>query len=78
MADKIGITPGYLSKIRALIAKTDKDTFDAHDFSICLGISERSARRILKKFIDSGFARLEGKETANQVGRPKNLVKIRI
>ncbi len=78
MADKIGITPGYLAKIRALMAKTEKDTFDAHDLALCLGISERSARRILKKIVDSGFGCIQGKETGSQVGRPKNLIQLRI
>lgn len=78
MAEKIGIAPGYLAKIRALTVKTGKETFDAHELALCLDISERSARRILKKFLDSGHARLTGKETASQVGRPKNLIKLNI
>ncbi len=77
-AEKIGIAPGYLAKIRALMAKTGNRTFDAGELALCLDISERSARRILKKFLDSGHARLTGKETASQVGRPKNLIKLNI
>ncbi len=78
MADKIGIAPGYLAKIRALMAKTGKDTFDAHDLARCLGISQRAARRILKKFTDSGHGHIKGKETAGQAGRPKHLMQLKI
>lgn len=78
ISEKIGINASYLTKIKSLIMKTGKDTFDSNDLATCLGISERSARRILKKFLDSGHAQLLGKETAHQVGRPKNLIKLQI
>ncbi|MFV0420842.1 hypothetical protein [Oleidesulfovibrio sp.] len=78
MAEEIGISASYVDRIRAVIDKTGKNTFDANDLAACLGIGERSARRVLKKFVDSGYATLVGKENAHQVGRPKNLVKISI
>ncbi|ACS80635.1 hypothetical protein [Maridesulfovibrio salexigens] len=78
MSKKIGISPSYLDKIRSLMDKTRKDTFDTSDFAACLGIGERSARRVLKKFLDSGFAEINGREVANQVGRPKKMVRLLI
>lgn len=78
MAEKIGINASYLAKIRALMASTGKEAFDADDLASCLGISERSARRVLKKFLDAGHGSLSGKETSRQVGRPKNLVRLKI
>ncbi len=78
ISDKIGINASYLARIKSLILNTGKDTFDSNDLATCLGISERSARRILKKFLDSGYGQLLGKETSNQVGRPKNLIKLTI
>ncbi|WDP92596.1 MAG: hypothetical protein HUN04_23890 [Desulfobacter sp.] len=77
-AGEIGIAPGYLAKIKALVAKTGRDTFDAHDLAACLDISPRSARRILKKFTDAGFGRIKAKETAGSAGRPKNLIQLKI
>jgi len=78
ISKEIGINASYLGKIKALIQTTGKDTFDSNDLATCLGIGERSARRILKKFLDSGHATLLGKESSHQVGRPKNLIKLQI
>lgn len=78
IAKEIGITPRSVDRVRAIMDKTGKNTFDASDLAACLGIGERSARRILKRFLDSGYATLVGKENAHQVGRPKNMVKITI
>ena len=70
MSREIGISPSYLDKIKAIIADSHKDTFDSTDLAACLGIGERSARRVLKKFLDSGYGELNGKEMSTQVGRP--------
>ena len=78
IAEEVGITPSYVDRIRAIMDKTGKDTFDSGDLAVCLGIGERSARRVLKKFLDSGHATLVGKENSYNVGRPKNRVKINI
>ncbi|BBD06955.1 hypothetical protein [Desulfovibrio ferrophilus] len=78
MAKETGISPSYLDKIKALMNKTQKDTFDASDLAACLGIGQRSARRVLKKLLDSGHAELNGVETARHVGRPKRVVRILI
>ncbi|XPV75988.1 MAG: hypothetical protein ACNI27_15335 [Desulfovibrio sp.] len=78
IAKRIGVSPAYLNKIKALMLKFDKDTFDSTDLAACLGVTERSARRILKKFMDSGYAELNGMDTPLSVGRPKKLIRILI
>lgn len=78
IAKEVGITPSYVDRIRAIMDQTGKNTFDSGDLAACLGIGERSARRVLKKFLDSGHAMLVGKENSYTVGRPKNLVQINI
>ncbi|WP_320170788.1 hypothetical protein [Maridesulfovibrio sp.] len=78
MSGKIGISPSYLARIKALMEKTRKDTFDSSDLAACLGIGERSARRVLKKFLDSGYAEFNGSEAARKVGRPKKMVRLLI
>lgn len=78
IASEIGISPSYVDRIQAIMDKTGKSIFDSGDLAACLGISDRSARRVLKKFLDSGHATLVGKENSHQSGRPKNVVKITI
>jgi len=78
IAKEIGINPSYVDRIRAIMDKTGKKTFDSEALAVCLGIGERSARRVLKKLVDSGHATLVGKEHSYNVGRPKNLVQIKI
>ncbi|MEH0022472.1 MAG: hypothetical protein V6Z89_22680 [Desulfobacter sp.] len=78
IARRIGITPGYLARVRALIDKTGQTVFDAQDLASCLGVSQRSARRILKKFTDSGYGRRASTETAGRAGRPKQLIELNI
>ena len=78
MAENIGINPGYLAKIKALTAKTGQIRFDAKELAVCLGVRERSARRILKKFTDGGYAFVSGTETAGRAGRPKQIVELKI
>lgn len=78
MAEEIGISASSVDRIRAIMDKTGKKIFDSGDLAGCLGVGERSARRVLKKFVDSGYATMVGKEAAHQVGRPKDLIKILI
>ena len=77
-AEEIGINPGYLAKIQSLVAKTGKTVFDARDLAACLGISDRSARRILKKFTNAGYGRVSGREAVGGAGRPKLLIELMV
>jgi hypothetical protein len=76
ISKKTGIDPTYITKIKALMAKTDKDTYDSEELSLALNIGERTARRILKKFLDNGFGVVSGRESNTMRGRPKNIIKI--
>lgn len=78
IAREMGTTPRYLDRIRAIIEKTGKNTFDSGDLAACLGISERSARRVLKKFMDNGHATVVGQGAPHTVGRPKKLFQIKL
>ncbi|MFR3412408.1 MAG: hypothetical protein ACLTS1_07730 [Coprococcus sp.] len=42
----------------------------------CLGITVRSARRIMNKIMEAGYGKVYAKKTAAAGGRPKALVEI--
>jgi len=71
-----GINVTYITKIISLSKKISKKEFDSKELGDYLGISERSARRILKKLLDGGFATISGKELVKGIGRPKNIVSL--
>ena len=78
IAEKTGIDPSYISKIKAVMKKSGKDTYDSRELSDMLGVGERTARRILKKILDSGFGAIAAKESVTQRGRPKSIIKIQL
>ncbi|MGF7057769.1 hypothetical protein [Brassicibacter mesophilus] len=78
IAEEVGISPTYLSKIIAHMDISQKEVFEAKSLSEFLGISDRSARRILKKFLDSGYGEKVTSVQYNDVGRPTQFIKIKI
>lgn len=76
VSEATNISASYLTRIKALMEKNKRDTFDAKDLASALSVTERSAQRILKKLIDSGNGVYVAKENYNKRGRPKNIVKI--
>ncbi|MBU5438708.1 hypothetical protein KQI42_11840 [Tissierella sp. MSJ-40] len=78
IAEEVGISPTYLSKIIAHMEISQKEIFEAKSLSEFLGVSERSARRILKKFLDSGYGEKVTSVQYNNVGRPTQFIKIKL
>jgi hypothetical protein len=78
IADKLNISPAYVSKIMAIIQKTCKNTFDAEELSNYLGVSTRSARRILNTIVDGGYGEVIAKESKAKTGRPRQIFEIKI
>ena len=74
-AKKIGITPKYLSKIRALNETFGKKEFTSKELSEILEITERSVNRIIKPIIMSGYAEIIEHEVCTSVGRPRRVVR---
>lgn len=76
LAQRIGISSTYLSKILSIMAKHQVSTFSSDTMGQYLGVTERSARRILDKFLDADCARVVTNSVAKGVGRPKKIVEI--
>lgn len=76
-AKKIGITPKYLSKIRALYETFGKREFTSKELSEILEITERSVNRIVKPIITNGYAEIKEYEVCASAGRPRRVVKFK-
>ncbi|MCQ8211741.1 hypothetical protein NON08_04125 [Cetobacterium somerae] len=76
-AKKIGITPKYLSKIRALQESLSKREFTSKELSELLDITERSVNRIVKPIIGNGYAEIIEYEVCSSAGRPRRVIKFK-
>jgi len=76
IAEKIGLSTAYIGKIESLIEKTNTNLFSAEEFGSSLDISSRSARRILNKIVDKGYAEVVAHESPNKTGRPRKIFSI--
>ncbi|WP_102399778.1 hypothetical protein [Haloimpatiens massiliensis] len=78
IAKDTGISTTYLSKIYYLMKNTNTEYLDSKSLSELLLITDRSARRILKKLVDANYGEIVTSTQPNSVGRPMNIFKINI
>lgn len=76
ISEKTGLSCESVAKISAMNETRQSSVYDTKELAECLDISDRSARRILNKIVDSGLGRVYAKETSQGGGRPKNLIEI--
>lgn len=78
VAKETGLSSTYISKISHLTEVVDGEYVDSKKLAELLGITDRSARRVLKKLYDTKYADLVTSSQTNNVGRPTNVYKIKI
>lgn len=76
ISSKAEISPSSVTKLMSIIEMRKDAVFDAGQLADCLHVSSRSARRVMNKLIQNGYASVCGRESASGGGRPKNLVEI--
>lgn len=76
ISNHTGIIPKRIHALNDAIVKRNKNAFTSNDLSQILGLSVRSANRILNALLESGYGILLENETVNGTGRPKRVVKI--
>ena len=76
MSELINLNPLYIQKINAIKEKYAKDTFTSEELAKHLGVSTRTANRIVKKIIDNHCGEVVGLESNSSLGRPKKVVMI--
>lgn len=78
IAEQSGISASYISKLQGLMRKINRETVDANVVSNYLGISPRSARRILTTLTEAGYAQIDYSEAKAQTGRPRKIYTLKI
>ncbi|WP_373876518.1 hypothetical protein [Paenibacillus spongiae] len=73
-AEDAGMTSAYLSKLLHNRARLDKYEYKVHELAALLGITVRSAHRLLLHWIDQGFVEVSGLEKVPR-GRPRQIFK---
>lgn len=76
LVEEIGISYQYIEKIDSVKRKLGRDDFTSKELAELLLISERTANRLLKKVIESGYGEEIGKEVSLGVGRPRRKIEI--
>lgn len=75
-AERVGMTPIYISKIKAHINRSNIDSFTSKELANILNISNRSANRILSSWLDVDLVKIIGLEKVTSKGRPRQLYQL--
>lgn len=74
-ADKVSLSVTTVNRLLAVLDKLDNTTIGADELAVYLGITQRSARRILAILVEEGFAKVAGEEMLVK-GRPRKLYEV--
>ncbi|MFP7442432.1 hypothetical protein SFC50_01895 [Bacillus infantis] len=75
-AEESGMTAIYLQKLTSLIERKRNNQFTAYELASTLGITARSAHRIILKWMDAGILAVIGMEKISARGRPRQVYKL--
>jgi predicted ArsR family transcriptional regulator len=76
LSDRASISPLYVSKIISVLNQKGSDTLSSEELAFYLGITTRSASRILAKLEAGGVAVAQQRRQLNLRGRPSKIYKI--
>ncbi|MCZ2260858.1 hypothetical protein [Sporosarcina sp. G11-34] len=73
MAAKTKLSPANISKLIMFSQSRQSKQFTAHDLSLYLGVTRRTAERTLKTLVEFNYAIIVGEEMTYRQGRPRTL-----
>lgn len=77
IANATGMSGAHISKLMALVQLRENAVFDVKELADYLNITIRSAHRVIRKLLETGYAEVCGKESSG-VGRPKSLIELHL
>ncbi|NME06968.1 hypothetical protein [Psychrobacillus sp. BL-248-WT-3] len=72
-AEHIGMSAANIQKTMAVIKRKKENEFTAHELSSILGITPRSAHRIIQSWLDAELIKIIGMEKISKRGRPRQV-----
>ncbi len=75
-AEKAGMSAVYMSRLAACIIRHGKTEYTAQELASILGVTVRSAHRILLQWIDAGLVEIAGEEKIATKGRPRQIYRL--
>lgn len=75
-ANKASISPFYIKKVISLLQRKNTSTFTAHELAATLGITTRSANRLIVNWLDADIIKIAGVEKLQKRGRPRQVYKL--
>lgn len=75
-AEKAGMTAAYMSKLMAQVTRLGKTEYTAQELASILGVTIRSAHRILLQWLDAELVEIVGAEKVSSKGRPRQIYRL--
>lgn len=75
-AQRAGMTATYLSKLMAQVTRLGKTEYTAAELATILGVTVRSAHRILLQWMDAELVEIVGIEKISVKGRPRQIYRL--
>lgn len=72
-SEAVGMNAANIEKTIALIRRKKKNEFTAHELASVLGITPRSAHRIVQSWLDASLIEVIGTEKMSRRGRPRQV-----
>ena len=72
-AESIGMNAAHLEKTMALIRRKKSNEFTAFEMATVLGVTTRSAHRIVQSWLDAKIIEIVGTEKLSSRGRPRQV-----
>lgn len=72
------ISPFQLGRVISILNRKNKDTFTANELASSLGITTRSANRMLTEWLDNQIVEIVGMERLHSRGRPRQVYRLLI
>jgi hypothetical protein len=77
-AEKTGLSVNMIYRLHALLLERKSDLYTSEELAQGLHCSKRSADRLIERLENVGYAKIEGKISSHDHGRPSRIIRIKL